>query len=138
MSKTSSKAWWKEAVVYQIYPASFKDSNGDGLGDIPGIISKIPYIKSLGVDTIWLSPIFESPQNDMGYDISDYRAIHAPYGTVEDVQTLINQLHQNQCRDWMEFGMDYPWSSIWNPLELESALIPWISNSIWKIHGIHG
>ena len=81
MSNASSKAWWKEAVVYQIYPASFKDSNGDGLGDIPGVISKIPYIKSLGVDTIWLSPIFASPQNDMGYDISDYLAIHPPSTT---------------------------------------------------------
>lgn len=92
---------------YQIYPASFKDSNGDGLGDIPGIISKIPYIKSIGVDTIWLSPIFASPQKDMGYDISDYRTIHAPYGTVEDVQTLIDQLHANQMRLLMDLVVNH-------------------------------
>lgn len=87
------KAWWKEAVVYQIYPASFLDSNGDGLGDLPGILSKLDYIKSIGVDTVWLSPIFKSPQNDMGYDISDYRTIHEPYGTVEHVEQLIAGLH---------------------------------------------
>jgi oligo-1,6-glucosidase len=96
------KKWWKEAVVYQIYPASFLDSNGDGLGDVPGVISKIPYIKSIGADTIWLSPIFSSPQKDMGYDIADYRSIHAPYGTVDDVQRLIDELHSNQMRILMD------------------------------------
>ncbi|KAF2178833.1 glycoside hydrolase family 13 protein [Zopfia rhizophila CBS 207.26] len=87
--------WWKEAVFYQIYPASFKDSNGDGWGDIPGIISKVDYIISLGVDVVWLSPMFESPQVDMGYDISDYEAVYAPYGTVEDVETLIKACHDH-------------------------------------------
>ena len=84
-AKAPENAWWKEAVVYQIYPASFLDSNGDGLGDLPGILSKMDYIQSLGITAVWLSPIFASPQKDMGYDISDYRSIHAPYGTVEDV-----------------------------------------------------
>ncbi|KAJ5768513.1 glycoside hydrolase superfamily [Penicillium manginii] len=101
------KAWWKEAVVYQIYPASFLDSNGDGLGDIPGIISKVPYIKSLGVDAIWLSPIFASPQKDMGYDVADYRSIHAPYGTVADVQTLITTLHANKIRILMDLVVNH-------------------------------
>ncbi|KAK9485368.1 glycoside hydrolase superfamily [Lipomyces starkeyi] len=101
------KAWWKEAVVYQIYPASFLDSNGDGLGDVPGIISKVPYIKSLGVDTIWLSPIFASPQKDMGYDIADYRSIHAPYGTVADVRELIDQLHLHQMRLLMDLVVNH-------------------------------
>ncbi|EPE27657.1 (Trans)glycosidase [Glarea lozoyensis ATCC 20868] len=87
------KTWWKEAIVYQIYPASFLDSNADGLGDLPGIISKLDYLSSLGINTIWLSPIFKSPQDDMGYDISDYRAIHEPYGTVSDVEELIAGLH---------------------------------------------
>lgn len=87
------RAWWKEASVYQIYPSSFKDSNGDGIGDIPGIISKLDYIKQLGVDIVWLSPIFKSPQADMGYDISDYCDIHEPYGTIEDVDELIRGLH---------------------------------------------
>ncbi|KAL2113198.1 hypothetical protein VUR80DRAFT_5105 [Thermomyces stellatus] len=114
MARKPEKAWWKEAVVYQIYPASFKDSNGDGWGDVPGIISKIPYIKSLGVDIIWLSPIFASPQKDMGYDISDYRAIHEPYGTLEDVQQLIDQLHANKMRLLMDLvvnhtSAEHPW-----------------------------
>ncbi|WPH01867.1 glycoside hydrolase superfamily [Acrodontium crateriforme] len=106
-SRSIQKKWWKEAVVYQIYPASFLDSNGDGLGDVPGIISKIPYIHSLGVDTIWLSPIFASPQKDMGYDIADYRSIHAPYGTVEDVQKLIDQLHAHKMRLLMDLVVNH-------------------------------
>lgn len=101
------KTWWKEAIVYQIYPASFLDSNGDGLGDIPGIISKVPYIKSLGVNAIWLSPIFASPQKDMGYDVADYRSIHAPYGTVDDVQELINQLHAHDMRILMDLVVNH-------------------------------
>lgn len=88
------RAWWKEASVYQIYPASFCDSTGNGIGDIPGIISKMDYVKALGVDVVWLSPIFASPQIDMGYDISDYRAIDPQYGSVEDVDRLMNGLHE--------------------------------------------
>ena len=107
MSQPIEKKWWKEAVVYQIYPASFLDTNGDGLGDIPGIISKVSYIRSLGVDTIWLSPIFESPQKDMGYDVADYRSIHAPYGTVEDVQKLIDQLHAHDMRILMDLVVNH-------------------------------
>lgn len=85
--------WWKDATFYQVYPASFRDSNGDGWGDIPGLISKIDYLHELGVDVVWLSPVFESPQADMGYDVSDYRRIHAPYGTVEDVDALVEACH---------------------------------------------
>ncbi|OJJ01313.1 hypothetical protein ASPVEDRAFT_40868 [Aspergillus versicolor CBS 583.65] len=93
-----SPPWWKEATIYQIYPASFLDTTGTGLGDIRGIISKIPYIRSLGVDALWLSPIFASPQHDMGYDVADYRAIHEPYGSVNDVQELIDTLHESGMR----------------------------------------
>jgi glycosidase len=96
------RAWWKESSVYQIYPASFKDSNGDGIGDLPGIYSKLDYIKALGVDIIWLCPIYKSPQVDMGYDISDYREIHKPYGTVDDVDKLIKGCHERG----MKFVMD--------------------------------
>ncbi|TDZ20965.1 Alpha-glucosidase [Colletotrichum orbiculare MAFF 240422] len=92
------RKWWKEAVVYQIYPASFLDTDGDGLGDLPGIISKLDYIKSVGANTIWLSPIFKSPQKDMGYDISDYRDIHRPYGTVQDVEALIQGCHDRDIK----------------------------------------
>ncbi|KAH6839625.1 glycoside hydrolase superfamily [Chaetomium sp. MPI-CAGE-AT-0009] len=85
--------WWKDAVFYQVYPASFKDSNGDGWGDIPGLISKIDYLHQLGVDVVWLSPMFESPQKDMGYDISDYQAVYPRYGSLEDVDRLIQACH---------------------------------------------
>ncbi|KAK6361001.1 hypothetical protein TWF730_007116 [Orbilia blumenaviensis] len=85
--------WWKTAVGYHIYIPSFFDSNGDGIGDIPGIISRLPYLQSLGVDLIWLSPFYASPQHDMGYDISDYKSVHPPYGTVSDVQRLIDAAH---------------------------------------------
>src|SRR6476620_3332332 len=76
--------WWKEAIVYQVYPRSFKDSDGDGVGDLKGIISKLDYIKSLGVDVIWLNPIYQSPNDDNGYDISDYEAIMKEFGTMDD------------------------------------------------------
>jgi oligo-1,6-glucosidase len=90
--------WWKEAVIYEIYPASFKDSNGDGIGDIPGIISKLDYLHDLGVDVIHICPHYQSPQVDMGYDISDYENVYRPYGTVEDVQALINETHARDMK----------------------------------------
>ena len=92
------RRWWKDGVVYQIYPASYKDSNSDGLGDIPGIISKVDYLRDLGIDTVWLSPMYESPQIDMGYDISNFEAVHAPYGTVEDMEALIKSCHDRDMR----------------------------------------
>lgn len=109
-----TKKWWKEATVYQIYPASFKDSNGDGLGDIQGIISEIPHVASLGADAIWLSPIYASPQKDMGYDVADYRDIHAPYGSLADVDELITKLHQHGIRLVMDLVVNHtsdqhPW-----------------------------
>lgn len=75
------KTWWKEGVVYQIYPSSFCGSNGDGIGDLPGIISKLDYIASIGVDATWVCPMYDSPPVDMGYDISNYNEIYPPYGT---------------------------------------------------------
>ena len=96
------KAWWKEVSVYQIYPASFKDSNDDGIGDLEGIISKVDYMKDLGVDCVWLSPILKSPQVDMGYDISDYRIIDSRYGNLEHVERLIKELKSRG----MKFIMD--------------------------------
>ncbi|KUJ07774.1 alpha-glucosidase [Mollisia scopiformis] len=94
----TKRVWWKDGVVYQIYPASFKDSNNDGLGDIPGIISKIDYIKDLGIDIVWVSPMYDSPQHDMGYDISNYEAVYAPYGTVADMEELIEACHSRGMR----------------------------------------
>src|SRR6476469_10013644 len=93
-----SKKWWKEAVVYQIYPRSFKDSNGDGVGDLRGIIQKLDYIKSLGVTVVWLNPIFTSPNDDNGYDISDYRGIMPEFGTMADFDELLKGLHQRKIK----------------------------------------
>ncbi|KAK3989463.1 alpha-glucosidase [Cladorrhinum sp. PSN332] len=93
MAAQSTIPWWKDAVCYQIYPASYKDSNGDGLGDIQGILSKVDYLKDLGVDAIWVSPMFDSPQVDMGYDISNYESVYPPYGTVKDMEDLIDAVH---------------------------------------------
>ncbi|KAG6162144.1 hypothetical protein E4U51_006583 [Claviceps purpurea] len=88
------RAWWKECSVYQVYPASFQDSTGSGFGDLKGIISRVDHLSTLGVDIVWLSPIFKSPQLDMGYDISDYRVIHSPYGDIGDVDLLRDMLHE--------------------------------------------
>ncbi|MGZ3845490.1 MAG: glycoside hydrolase family 13 protein [Flavisolibacter sp.] len=95
---STERRWWKEAVVYQVYPRSFKDANGDGVGDLRGIISKLDYLKSLGVDVIWLNPIFASPNADNGYDISDYRAIMKDFGTMEDFDTLLKGLHDRKIK----------------------------------------
>ena len=84
-----NKAWWKEAVVYQIYPRSFMDSNGDGIGDLNGITEKLEYLKELGIDVIWLSPVYQSPNDDNGYDISDYQAIMEEFGTMEDYDRML-------------------------------------------------
>lgn len=83
------ETWWKEAVVYQIYPRSFMDSNGDGIGDLGGIIRKLDYLKELGVNVIWLSPIYRSPNDDNGYDISDYCEIMEEFGTMEEFDQLL-------------------------------------------------
>ncbi|KAJ5297411.1 hypothetical protein PENANT_c005G06893 [Penicillium antarcticum] len=90
--------WWKNSIIYQIYPASFKDSNNDGIGDIPGIISSLDYITSLGVDVIWLCPMYDSPQIDMGYDVADYEKVYEPYGTVGDMEVLIDACHERGLR----------------------------------------
>lgn len=90
---SGKESWWKEAVVYQVYPRSFKDSNGDGVGDLRGLISKLDYIKSLGVDAIWLNPIYASPNDDNGYDISDYRKIMTEFGTMQDFDELLKAMH---------------------------------------------
>lgn len=89
----SQMYWWKGAVIYQIYPRSMKDTNGDGIGDLPGIIEKLDYIVELGVDAIWISPFFKSPMKDFGYDISDYRAIDPMFGTLDDFDRLISRAH---------------------------------------------
>lgn len=101
------ETWWKEAVIYQIYPRSFKDSNGDGIGDIRGIEEKLDYLKDLGVDVIWLSPIYDSPNDDNGYDIRDYYRIMNEFGTMEDFNRLINKIHEKGMKLIMDLVINH-------------------------------
>jgi oligo-1,6-glucosidase len=102
-----NRKWWKEGIVYQIYPRSFMDSDGDGIGDIRGIISKLDYIASLGVDIIWLNPIYSSPNDDNGYDISDYRGIMKEFGTMEDFDELLKGIHDHGMRLIMDLVVNH-------------------------------
>ena len=101
------KEWWKEAVIYQIYPRSFKDSNGDKIGDIPGIIEKLDYLKDLGVDVVWLSPVYKSPNVDNGYDISDYKSVMEEFGTMEDLECLIREMHKRDLKLMMDIVVNH-------------------------------
>ncbi|MFY7890368.1 MAG: glycoside hydrolase family 13 protein [Spirosomataceae bacterium] len=105
--KNQDKKWWKEAIVYQIYPRSFKDSNGDGIGDLKGIISKLDYIKSLGINTVWLNPIYSSPNDDNGYDISDYRGIMKDFGTMKDFDALLKGMHERGIKVVMDLVVNH-------------------------------
>ncbi|MBV0923002.1 alpha-glucosidase [Halomicroarcula limicola] len=108
------RAWWKEAVVYQIYPRSFADSDGDGFGDLPGLINRLDYVSSLGADVIWLNPIYDSPQRDNGYDISDYQSIDDEYGTMDDWEELLSEIHARDMKLVMDLvvnhtSVDHEW-----------------------------
>lgn len=153
-------SWWKNSVVYQIYPKSFQNSNGDGIGDIPGIISRLDYLEKLGIDVIWLSPVYESPMDDNGYDISDYRAIHPDFGTMEDMDQLIAEAdkrgikivmdlvvnHTSDEHEWFQEalkGKDNPYRDyyVWRdpvnggpPNDLESTF----SGSAWEYDEVSG
>ncbi|WP_028273388.1 glycoside hydrolase family 13 protein [Atopococcus tabaci] len=102
-----TRAWWKDSVVYQIYPRSFMDSDGDGIGDIPGIVSKLDYLENLGVDVIWLSPVYESPNDDNGYDISDYKKIMDTFGTMADWEELLDELHSRGMKLVMDLVVNH-------------------------------
>ena len=101
------RKWWKESVVYQIYPRSFMDSNGDGIGDIKGITSKLDYLKELGIDVIWLSPVYQSPNDDNGYDISDYQAIMPEFGTMEDFDEMLAAAHERGIKIMMDLVVNH-------------------------------
>lgn len=108
------KVWWKEAIVYQIYPRSFCDSNGDGIGDLNGITSKLDYLKELGIDVIWLSPVYKSPNDDNGYDISDYEAIMTEFGTMDDFDKMLSEAHGRGIKIVMDLVVnhtsdEHPW-----------------------------
>ena len=99
--------WYKNAIIYQIYPRSFCDGNHDGLGDIPGIISKLDYLKELGVNCVWLSPVYDSPQKDNGYDISNYRDIYKPFGTLDDFKLMLSEMHKREIRVIMDLVVNH-------------------------------
>lgn len=106
--------WWKEAVVYQVYPRSFNDSNGDGIGDLPGLIEKLDYLENLGIDVIWLSPMYPSPNDDNGYDISDYKGIMSEFGTMDDFDQLLSSIHQRGMKLILDLVVnhtsdEHPW-----------------------------
>ena len=108
------KSWWQEAVVYQVYPRSFQDSNNDGIGDLTGVVEHLDYIKQLGVDVIWLNPIYKSPNADNGYDIADYEKIMAEFGTMADFKHLLNEAHARGLKVMMDLVVnhtsdEHPW-----------------------------
>ena len=107
MSEIQKTDWWKKSVIYQIYPRSFQDSNGDGVGDIRGIISRLDYLHELGIDAIWLSPVYQSPMDDNGYDISDYQGIATEFGTMEDIEELIAEGHKRNIKIIMDLVLNH-------------------------------
>jgi len=119
--------WWKRAVFYQIYPRSFADSNGDGIGDLLGILAKLPYLDDLGIDCLWLSPIFTSPNKDMGYDIADYRSVMAEMGTIDDLRRLIAACHERGMRIILDLVANHT-----------SDEHPWFKDALADPEGAHG
>ncbi len=110
----TSPGWWRDAVIYQIYPRSFADADGDGIGDLPGVVSRLPHLADLGVDAIWLSPFYVSPQHDAGYDVADYRAVDPVFGTLDDADRLIEAAHTHGLRIIVDLvpnhtSWDHPW-----------------------------
>ena len=126
-------AWWKENVVYQIYPRSFCDSNGDGIGDLRGITQKLDYLKKLGVSVVWLSPVYKSPNDDNGYDISDYQDIMQEFGTLADWDELLSEMHKRGLKLVMDLVVNH--TSDEHPWFIESRKSkdnPYRDYYIWK------
>ncbi|MBN9654969.1 alpha-glucosidase [Halobacillus sp. GSS1] len=129
----NNQEWWKKSVVYQIYPKSFNDTNGDGIGDIPGIIEKLDYLKKLGVDVLWLSPIYDSPQADNGYDIRNYREVDSLFGKMEDLERLLAEAHKRDLKLVMDLVVNH--TSDEHPWFVESSKCkdnPYRDYYIWK------
>lgn len=133
-----TKTWWKESVVYQIYPRSYKDSNNDGIGDIPGVIEKLDYIQSLGIDVIWLCPVYKSPNDDNGYDIADYRNIMQEFGTMADFDALLKGVHDRGLKLVMDLVVNHSSDEHeWFEESKKSKDNPYRDYYIWK-PGING
>ena len=128
-----TRNWWKESVIYQIYPRSFKDSDGDGVGDLGGIIEKLDYLQDLGIDLIWISPIFKSPNDDNGYDVSDYRDIMDEFGTLEDFDQLLNGVHSRGMRLMLDLVPNHTSDEhLWFQESRKSVDNPYRDYYIWR------
>lgn len=128
-----TEPWWKKAVVYQIYPKSFYDTTGNGTGDLQGIIAKLDYLKELGVDVIWLTPIYDSPQRDNGYDIRDYFHIYEEYGTMEDFDRLLEEAHHRGIKLIMDIVVNHSSTEHeWFQDARKSKISPYRDYYIWK------
>ena len=135
---TDNKKWWKSAVIYQIYPRSFADSNGDGIGDLQGIISKLDYLENLGIDAIWLSPVCKSPQDDNGYDISDYQDIDPMFGSISDVEMLIQEAEKHHIRIIMDLVLNHSSDEhFWFQEAKKSKENPYHDYYVWR-DGVEG
>ncbi len=133
MLDKTKRGWWQSAVFYQIYPKSFQDSDGDGIGDLPGILSRLDYLEQLGVDGIWLSPVYASPQADNGYDISDYRAIWEPFGTMADMDRLIAEAKKRGISIIMDLVLNHTSDQHrWFQEALKGRDNPWHDYYIWR------
>lgn len=133
MAEELQKNWWKQAVVYQIYPRSFKDSNGDGIGDLKGIIEKLDYLKALGIDAVWLSPVCRSPQDDNGYDISDYQDIDPLFGTLTDMEELIAEASRRGIRILLDLVLNHTSDEHrWFQEALKSKDNPYHDYYVWR------
>jgi oligo-1,6-glucosidase len=125
--------WWKEGVVYQIYPCSFYDTNGDGIGDLQGIIAKLDYLKELGVDIIWLNPVYKSPNADNGYDVSDYFDIMAEFGTMADFDELLAAAHQRGIKLLMDMVVNHSSDeNVWFINSKKAGDNPYRDYYIWR------
>ena len=138
MMEINKDQWWKKAVIYQVYPRSFQDSNGDGIGDINGIIERLGYLEDLGIDAIWLSPVYQSPQDDNGYDISDYQDIDPMFGTLDDMERLIKEAKNHHIRIIMDLVLNHTSDEHrWFLEAKKSKTNPYHDNYVWR-DGVEG
>ena len=126
------KVWWKERVIYQVYPRSFYDSNGDGIGDIPGVISKLDILRNLGVGIIWFSPLYKSPNKDNGYDISDYKDIHPEYGSMEEMDLLLKEAEKRDIKVVMDLVINHTSSEHEWFQKSKKMIEPYSDYYIWR------
>jgi glucan 1,6-alpha-glucosidase len=133
MREESMTQWWQRAVIYQVYPQSFQDSNGDGIGDLKGLIQRLDYLQKLGIDAIWLSPVYQSPGQDNGYDISDYQAINPQFGTMADLEALIRQAKARDIRIIMDLVVNHTSDEHrWFKVSRQSRANPYRDYYIWR------